>query len=40
MGSVCIGVVVFHKNIVNWRTGGGLSAQVYGHSSKCETYLV
>ena len=33
-----IGVVVFHRSMVNWRRGIG--ALVYVHSAICETYLV
>ena len=32
-------VVVFHRFMVNWRRGWGLSALVYVHSI-CETYAV
>ena len=37
MGSVCTGVVVFHRSMVNWRRGRGLSALVSVHSAICET---
>ena len=36
MGSVCNGVVVFHRCMVNWRRGWGLSALVSVHMSICE----
>ena len=37
VGSVCTSVVVFHRCMVDWRRGWGLSALVYVHSSICET---
>ena len=40
MGSVCTGVVVFQRSMVNCRREWGLSALVSVHSSICETYLV
>ena len=35
--SNAVSVVVFHRSIVNWRKGLGLSALVSVHSSICET---
>ena len=32
-----VGVVVFHRSMVYWRRGGGLSALVSVHTSICET---
>ena len=40
MGSVCTGVVVLHRSLVNWGRGWGLSALVYVHSVIYEIYLV
>ena len=52
MGSVCtgicaffymsnlFGVVVFHRSMVDWRRGWGLSALVSVHSTICETQSV
>ena len=40
MGSVCTGVVVFHKSMDNWSWWWGLSALISVHSAICETYLV
>ena len=37
MGSVCTGVVVFHRPMVDWRRGWDLSALVSVHTSICET---
>ena len=37
MGSVCTGVVVFHRSMVGCRRGWGLSALVSVHMSICET---
>ena len=52
VGSVCtgicaffymsnlFGVVVFHRSMVDWRRGWGLSALVSVHSTICETQSV
>ena len=40
MGSVCTGVVVFHRSMVNWRRRLGLSSVVSLHTYICETLSV
>ena len=37
--SSVFGVMVFHRDIVNW-SGGGHVSSVYVHSAICDTYLV
>ena len=40
MGSVCTGVVVFHRSMVDWRREWGLPALVSVLSAICEALLV